>query len=136
MKVLSACLVALAAAALARADGPALKEARTRLLRGNYAEAQDQYEKLAKQAEDRIPATLGLAQVFQATGRYDEALAALDAVRKDHPKNADLLARRAEVLWQRGRWDDALEAAREALKSSLKAEDPAEAARQALASDV
>jgi tetratricopeptide (TPR) repeat protein len=120
MRVLCACLVALTAAALARADGPALKEARTRLLRGNYAEAQDQYEKLVKQADDRVPATLGLAQVFQATGRYDEALAALDAARKDHPKNADLLGRRAEVLWQRGRWDDALESAKEALKHDQK----------------
>ena len=93
MKWFCACLVAVTAAALARADGPALKEARTRLLRGNYAEAQDQFEALAKQPAARVAATLGLAQTLQATGRHDDALAAIDAALKDHPKHADLLAR-------------------------------------------
>ncbi len=116
MKFFCACLIAVAATTTTHADGPALKEARTRLLRGNYAEAQAQFEALVKQPDDRVAATVGLAQVFQATGRYNQALTTLDAVLKDHPKNADLLARRAEVLFQRGRWDDARTAALEATR--------------------
>src|SRR5438874_13603849 len=102
MKYFAACLLVATVAAPAIADGPALKEARVRLLRGNYAEAQAQYETLVKQAAVRVPATLGLARVFQATGQHDKALAALDAALKDHSNDADLLARRAAVLYQSG----------------------------------
>jgi tetratricopeptide (TPR) repeat protein len=99
-----------------RAGAPTLKEARQRLLRGNYAEAREQYAELAKQAANRAPAAVGTSRAWQAEGEYDKALAALDSALKKNPKSADLIAARAEVLYTRGRWDEAQDAARAALK--------------------
>ena len=111
-----ACLIALTCLVpLAVADEPALKEARQRLLHGNYDEARVLYEKLAKDGKQRIPVTIGLSRTWQSQGEYDKALAVVDAVLKDSPKDADLLARRAELLYQRGRWEDAGKAAEAAL---------------------
>src|SRR5262249_10841725 len=118
MRYLSACLVALAAASLARAGGAPLKEARERLLRGNYGEAREHYADLAKDPKHPAAAAVGTSRAWQAEGQYDKALAALDTALKDNPKSADLHAARAEVLYARGRWDDAQDAARQALKIS------------------
>ncbi len=105
-----------AATAMARAaEGPTLKEARQRWLKGNYEEARERYETLARDAKQQVAATVGLSRVFQSLGEYDKALETLDAVLKDKPKDADLLARRAELLYLRGRWDDAEKAAETAL---------------------
>jgi tetratricopeptide (TPR) repeat protein len=108
-------LLLLASSPAARADGPALKEARQRLLRGNYEEAREQYAALGKDAKNRVPAAVGVGRAWIAEGEYDKALAALDGALKDHPKDADLLAWRAEVLYTRGKWDEAEKAAREGL---------------------
>jgi tetratricopeptide (TPR) repeat protein len=116
MRYLCACLAALACTPLAHAGGKALAEARERLLRGNYGEAREQYADLAKKAEHRVAAALGISRAWQAEGQYDKALAALDKALADSPKNADLHAARAELLYTRGRWDDAQDAARKALK--------------------
>src|SRR6266851_5633766 len=59
--------------------------------------------------------TIGLSRVLQSLGEYDKALEVIDAVLKDDAKNADLLARRADLLYLRGDWDGALKAAEDAL---------------------
>ena len=114
MRSLCACLVALTSVSLANAGGT-LKEARQRLLRGNYEEAREQYAALAKDAKHAVAATVGISRAWQSEGEYDKALAVLDAALKDHPQNADLLAGRAEILYTRGRWEDAEKAAKDAL---------------------
>jgi cellulose synthase operon protein C len=118
MKYALACVIGLTGASLAAADAPTLKEARQRLLRGNYAEARDLYTTLAKDPAKRAAATVGLSRAWQSEGEYDKALAAVDADLKDMPKNADLLAARAELLYLRGRWDEAEKAAIQALDSN------------------
>jgi cellulose synthase operon protein C len=102
-------------AIVSAAEGPTLKEARQRWLKGNYEEARERYETLAKDAKQQVAATVGISRVLQSLGEYDKALETLDAVLKDKPKEADLLARRAELLYLRGRWDDAEKAAEAAL---------------------
>src|SRR5437868_2875011 len=117
MRYFCACLLALNAVSLAAA-GPTLKEARVRLLRGNYEEAREQYAALAKEPKHAIAAAVGISRAWQSEGEYDRALAALDAALKGHPKEADLLAGRADILYTRGRWDDAEKVAKDALFAS------------------
>jgi tetratricopeptide (TPR) repeat protein len=118
MRTLYAGLLVLALAVpAALAEGPSPKEARQRLLHGNYDEAREQYEALTKQPQHKIAAVVGLSQIEQAQGNYNTALTILDAALADKPKGAaDLHARRAEVLYLRGRPDDAVKAAEDALK--------------------
>jgi tetratricopeptide (TPR) repeat protein len=113
-----ACLLLLAVPPLVLADGPTLKDARRRLLRGNYEEARSLYEDLAKDAKDRVPAAIGLSRALESKGEYDQAQAALDDALKDSPKDADLQARLAELLYRRGRWEDAEKAADAAIKTN------------------
>src|ERR1700685_3157796 len=95
MKHLSALIACLTLAAFVHAQ-PTLKEARSEWLQGNYAEAREMYETLAK---DGTPAaTLGLSRALESQGEYDKALNAVDALLKKLPKDADLLARQAELL--------------------------------------
>src|SRR5436190_10935946 len=115
MRYFAACLLILANLSAASADPAAFKEARQRWLRGNYAEARGQYEALAKNAKDRPAALLGVARTYLSEGECDKALATLDEALKDAPKNADLHAQRADVLYERGRWEDAEKAAGKAL---------------------
>ncbi len=114
-KHLLACLFVLAGAALASAASPSLKEARQRWLHGNYGEAREQYEALAKDAKLRPAATVGLSRALESEGEYDKALDAVESALKDAPKDAGLLARQAELLYRRGRWDEAEKAANAAL---------------------
>jgi tetratricopeptide (TPR) repeat protein len=118
MRYAVACLLLFAAGPLVLADGPTLKDARRRLLRGNYEEARSLYEELAKDAKNRVPAAIGLSRALESKGEYDQALETVDAALKDSPKDADLLARRAELLYGRGRWEDAEKAADQALKAN------------------
>jgi tetratricopeptide (TPR) repeat protein len=99
------------------ADAPTLAEARQRLLRGNYAEARELYTQLARQAPNRARAAVGLGRAWQSEGEYDKAQQVLDAALKDSPSNADLLAARAELLYFRGRWDEALKSAAQAIRA-------------------
>lgn len=103
--LLAATILALLAPAL-RAGGT-LKDARATWLKGNYAEAQEIYTALVKDAKLRSPASIGLSKALESEGEYDKAMSVLDAALKDAPKDADLLARRAELLHLRGKWDDA-----------------------------
>jgi tetratricopeptide (TPR) repeat protein len=99
----------------ASAGAPSLKEARQRLLHGNYAEARAQFEALAKEPASRVAATLGITQCRLSEGEYDKALGMLEAALKASPGTAALEARKADILYRVGRWDDADKAIEDAL---------------------
>src|SRR5262245_44944703 len=108
----------LVLAPFALAEGPTLKDARQRWLRGNYEEARETYEELAKDAKTRTGAVIGLSKCDQSKGEYDKALEAIETALKEEAKSADLLARQAELLHLRGRWADAEKAAEAALAAN------------------
>jgi tetratricopeptide (TPR) repeat protein len=96
-------------------EGP-LAEAKQRWLRGNYEEARSAYEKLLADEKLRAAAAIGIARTWLSEGHHDKALAAVeDAIKKDD-KNPDLFAARAEILYQTGRWDEAIKDADSAMK--------------------
>ncbi|MGH7173304.1 MAG: tetratricopeptide repeat protein, partial [Gemmataceae bacterium] len=113
-----ACLFVLVFLPFAVAAPPTVKEARERWLRGNYGEAREMFETLAKDAKLRPAATIGLSRALESEGEYDKALSAIEAALKDSPKEASLLARQAELLYLRGRWDEAEKAANAAIDAS------------------
>jgi cellulose synthase operon protein C len=117
MKHLSAFIACLIFAGFVHAQ-PTLKEARDEWLQGNYAEAREMYETLAKDVKLRQAATLGLSRALESQGEYDKAMKALDAALKDMPKDADLLARQAELYHLRGRWEEAAKSAQAALEAN------------------
>jgi tetratricopeptide (TPR) repeat protein len=117
---ISGALLLLLTASFAGAEGPTLKDARLRWLKGNYEEARTQYDALAKEPMTKLAAVIGLSRVHQSLGEYDKALAILDAALAANAKNADLNARRAEVLYLLGRWEDAEKVANAALVVSPK----------------
>lgn len=98
--------------------GDTLKEARTAWLRGNYAEAAETYVELVKKPATRAAASIGLSRAYQSQGEWEKAQEAVDGALKDSPKNADLLARRAELLHLRGQWGAAEKVALTALEQS------------------
>src|SRR5688572_30727919 len=85
--------------------GGTLKEARTSLLRGNYAEAQEAYEALAKDPKQgvaqRVAANVGWSRALAIQGQYDKAEQVIAAALKAAPEDVDLLARQAELLHSR-----------------------------------
>jgi tetratricopeptide (TPR) repeat protein len=111
-----ACLLLIGLAATAAAE-PTLKDARERWLKGNYAEAQELYEDLAKVKEpgNQAAAVIGLSLALESQGEYEKALDLVEKAVKDLAKEVPLLAHRAEMLRFRGRWDDADKAAEVAL---------------------
>jgi hypothetical protein len=50
MRALLSCLLVLGITSLAAAESPTLKSARQRWLQGNYSEAREEYEALARDA--------------------------------------------------------------------------------------
>src|SRR5262245_27660081 len=94
---------------------PSMDEARTRLLKGNYAEARDAFAELAKNAEQRSSAAIGLSRAWEAEGQYEKAREVIDGAVKTGP-TADLLARQAEIMHLRGDWDAADQTVAECLK--------------------
>jgi tetratricopeptide (TPR) repeat protein len=118
MSRLLACLIVLGTAAFL--DAASLDDARLRWLKGNYEEAQEQYESLLKDPKLASPAAIGLSRAHQSQGKYDKALDVIDKAIKTLPKDADLLARRAELLHLRGRWDEADKAVSAALAAKDK----------------
>lgn len=96
--------------------GP-LSEARQRLLKGNYAEARAGFEKFLADPKLGPKAAAGVSRAWRAEGEYDKALAALDAAGKTFPGQPDVLAARGDLLFDLGRWDDALADAEAALKA-------------------
>src|SRR5437588_9033630 len=118
----AACLVICLVGVPLSAAGPTLAEARQRLLRGNYGEARVLYETLARESEGRDPkgsayatAIVGLSRALESQGEYDKALHIIDGAIQNHAADADLHARRAELLYLRGRWEDAEKEAEKAL---------------------
>jgi len=105
MKHLLACAVVWLAIPLQA--GASLKEARTALLRGNYAEAQELYEALTKDPKQRAAASIGWSRALAAEGEYDKAQEVIAAALKSAPDDIDLLARQAELLHLRGQWSQA-----------------------------
>jgi tetratricopeptide (TPR) repeat protein len=116
MNRLIAGLILLACTVPVLADEADLKEARARWLHGNYDEARGAYEKLLKDEKAAVPAAIGLSVTLQSLGEYDKALEVIDTALASRAKSADLLGRRAELLYLRGRWKDAEEAAGKALE--------------------
>ena len=95
----------------------ALADARARLLHGNYAEARAAFEAKAKEDATLAPlAAVGIARSHRLVGDSDKALAVLDAAIKAAPKDADVLAARADAHFETGRWDDAEKDADAAIK--------------------
>jgi tetratricopeptide (TPR) repeat protein len=116
-KHLLACSFLLGFLPLVHAAPPTLKEARERWLRGNYGEARELFETLAKDDKLRPAATVGVSRVLESEGEFEKALEVVTAALKDHPKDARLLARQAELLYIRGRWDEAEKAANAAIEA-------------------
>jgi tetratricopeptide (TPR) repeat protein len=110
-----ACLLLFAVVAHAGADAPTPAAARQRWLRGNYAEARALYEQLANDPNHRVAAAVGLSRGWESDGEYDKAAAAVDDALKAAPNQPDLLARRAELHFLRGRLADALRDAEAAI---------------------
>src|SRR5260370_6452095 len=106
MKNLASLFLVLFSPIAIQAGAPTLKEARERLLRGNYAEARELFTTLAKEAKHKVAASIGLSRSHESEGQYYQALAVIDAARMDRSKNPDLLARRAEIPFLRGRWEE------------------------------
>ena len=100
-------------------DADKLSQARTRLLHGNYAEARDAFEAAAKDDPTLKPgAAIGISRTHRAVGDNDKALSLLDAALKESPKDADLLAERADLYFNTGQWDKADVDAKAALSSN------------------
>jgi tetratricopeptide (TPR) repeat protein len=127
MRIVYACLLLVISGALSRAENPQgtvppaskssapLQEARQRWLHGNYEEARSLYEALTKDPKQKTAAIVGLSRTLESQGDYDKALEVVDAALRQDSASADLHARRAEVLYLRGRWNDAEQAAEKAL---------------------
>lgn len=95
-----------------------LAEARQRWLKGNLAEARDLYAEKAKDDKLAVPAAIGIARAWLSEGEQGKARETLDAALKKNEDNADLLAWRAEIAYQTGKWDEALKDADAALKAN------------------
>jgi len=97
------------------ADAADLKEARQRWLKGNYEEARALFQKHLKDANLGPAAAVGVSRSWASEGEYDQALKVVDAALAQHDKSPALLARRAELLHGRGRWQEAEAAAEKAI---------------------
>ncbi len=100
--VVAFCLALLPASGWA-ADGE-LTAARTLLLKGRFAEARDRF---AAAIETDPAAVIGLAQALSATGKRDEAAAALEAGSKRFVDSAAIQAELALAALDRGDYETA-----------------------------
>ena len=107
------------------ANKAALAEARKRLLAGNYDEARTAYEAAVSKDKTLAPyAAVGIAESHRLVGDTDVSRKVLDAAKKEYPDNLDLLAARADLLYELGEWDAAEKDADAALakdKNQLRA---------------
>ncbi|MBM3993290.1 MAG: tetratricopeptide repeat protein [Planctomycetes bacterium] len=117
MRVFASLILCLISASFAGAQDK-LKQARLEWLEGNYAEARALYEGLAKDAANRLPATLGLSRALESQGEYDKAQSAVTNLLKDQPTNPALLARLGELHYLRGRFEEAEKNAEAAIKEN------------------
>ena len=106
----------------AKAKPGPLTEARERRLKGNLDEARAAYAKAASaDPAVRSAAAAGVAKTHLAAGETPQALAVLVEALKAAPKDADLLAEHADLLYALGQWDEATAAATAAV--ALKPEN-------------
>ena len=119
-RFLSCLLLLLGCVSFAHAEdkpkGP-LAEARLHWLKGNYAEARELYQAKAKDEKLLAAATVGVARTYLSEGEPDKAITVLDGALKNAEDDPDLLAAKADVLYQLGKWDEALKTAEAALKA-------------------
>jgi tetratricopeptide (TPR) repeat protein len=113
--VVRVCLLLSVCTVSVRAEGPTLKDARQRWLHGNYEEARVLYETLKKDPQQASAAVLGLSWVLESKGEYTQALATIEAAFNSKARSTDLVARRAELMYTLGRWDEALKSAEAAI---------------------
>ena len=113
--------------AKAQADLTAkLAEAKRLLQNGRYAEAEEAYTTIEKEAQaipgTRVTIGLGRADARASQGEYGKAIKELEVLASlaDLPAagRPDVLARLAELLLDRGRWEEAAARAKQALASN------------------
>jgi len=106
------------------ADPDGLQGAKHLLQEGRYAESREICETILKEQglneADRARATLLLADGLASEGEMDRAIAALEELAKDQPKNAALLAKAADLHFGRGRWREAEAAAQRSIEIDPK----------------
>jgi tetratricopeptide (TPR) repeat protein len=94
---------------------PRFAEAQALLQTGRHAQAIEQFDAiLADRASDPI-ASLGKARALVATGHRDDAITALEALGED--SSHEVIAERASLAFELGRWDDAKALADQVLKA-------------------
>jgi tetratricopeptide (TPR) repeat protein len=107
------------------ATAAGLDDARRLLRNGRYAEAEEALATVESQVKKQpggptpaLKASLALskAECQSSQGEYAKAISGLKAAVADLPKNADLPARLADVYLERGEWEAAEAAMRQALK--------------------
>jgi tetratricopeptide (TPR) repeat protein len=126
-----AVLVLLAQAAEPAQKGPAdlkvLEPAERLLQNGRYAEAEEAFTAAESDAAKRpggVPPglreaiTMGKVECQASQGEYAKAIAALKELSAREPKNAEALARLAELLFERGDWEAADAAVKQTLEAS------------------
>jgi cellulose synthase operon protein C len=115
MRYLRACLLVVFGVFLSQNGEPSWQDAQERLMHGNYAESRALFEILARQPKHKLAAAIAISNAWQYEGEYDKASAVVEAALKDVPASAGLLARKADLLYLRGRWDEAQQTAKDAL---------------------
>jgi cellulose synthase operon protein C len=105
----------LASALLFGAQDPtSLSDAEAMVLRGNYTEAIELFDKL--KGVDPVRIALGKSQCLAAEGKYPEAMLVLTTAAVTKPQSADLQAALADLMITTGQYDDAEKAAKKAVE--------------------
>ncbi len=95
-----------------------LDSARGHLQRGRYDEAMEIYDELDGAGVSQPELTLGIADVFRATGRWQDAEDVLTVGVEKFPVAWRMQAKLAELQLDRGRWDAAQTTVARVLKSA------------------
>lgn len=96
---------------------PELSGPQLRWLKGNYAEAEADFARIAAGMNSSPGAYVGWSRSLQSQGRSGKAIEVIQQGLQRFPDDADLRARHAELLYLRGRWDEAEQEARKAIAS-------------------
>jgi tetratricopeptide (TPR) repeat protein len=120
--ILSLLLAWPALASSGAAADSSLAQARRLLMTGRYEEARRSF---AAAARDSVPAAIGEARSWDATGARDSAVTILRRAAVAHPRSADLRAELARLEFESGRLEDT----RRDVDAALELEDRHPAAR-------
>ena len=90
-------------------DPTSLSDAEAMVLRGNYTEAIELFDKL--KGADPVRVGLGKSQCLASEGKYAEGMLVLQTAIITQPQSADLHAAMADLLITTGQYDDATAAA-------------------------